>query len=302
MTRIASSYQYDSYTASLQDTQLRLRESFDRISTGKRIETISSDPEIADTILSNRALRAHLETSKHNIQVGKQVLGASGEELTRVNELLLSAKQKAIQGATSTLDQSARNQLANEVELFQKRFVEIANTRGIDSQYLFAGTATDPSQDPTPYTVVSNTLVYNGNSRDRIVEVGPNDYRAVNVHLSSTFTQIYGYLESLKNNLRSGNISLIGGTDLQNIDEALTTINQQRGQIGFRLQELNALASDNDRRTFELTKNITENQDVDLAAESERFYRLRQGLLAISSSIHSMMTTQSELMSFITRF
>ncbi len=134
-------------------------------------------------------------------------------------------------------------------------------------------------------------LVYNGDTNSINAPVGPTSTIATNIPGSPLFTNAYQALQSLKNDLQSGNISVISNTDLTNLQSATNAITMARGTVGARAQQVQSLTNDNTRRQGELTTQLSSVQDVDVAqaatnyAQAQTAYQAALSVMSRASSL-----------------
>lgn len=259
--RISTSYQFSSYTGAMDLANEKLFTAQQQAATGLRINTLSDDPSGVSSVLTMQSLQNGLNQYKSNLNTAKGVLSFSDSALSDTSSLLNQAYSIALQGANAATDQSAMQSLASQVGQLQTRLVQLANSQGPAGQYLFAG----QKNDAAPYAVNTNTLSYNGDSNQIAVQVGPGDSISSTVDASTLFTTIYSQLETLKNNLASGNTTALSSVSVADMQGSIANVNLARGDIGSRLQTINNLTNQNVQRSTDLSTNISNIRDVDAA-------------------------------------
>lgn len=269
--RISTAYQYGSYSQNIAKAQERYMNLQNQVSTGRRLNVPSDDPAGTASFVNMRALQSANERFRANLETGATSLKFSENALDEMHSMLQRAYQLAVSGANSATDQPGRVAMASEVRELQRRFTEIANSRGPNQEFIFSGQMVDTK----PFTESSGALVYNGDSNSRLVESGPGETLAVSVNAGGFVVQAYSALESLRNNLESGNPGAIAGIDITALQNSMTTVSNERGVIGSKLQQIERLRSDYERRNDEFTKAISDIEDVDMA-EAVLEYRLAE--------------------------
>jgi flagellar hook-associated protein 3 FlgL len=232
-----------------------------QLSTGRRVERLSDDSPQAGLLLKQRSIKAAIGQYDKNLRVAKDYLGSSEVALTEIQGILKKGYETALSGANSTMDQPARVTLADQVAQAQQRLLQLANSRGADQQYLFAGQATDAP----PYSVSGNTLVYNGDANPIRVETGAGETMKVNISGGQDFVDAYNALESLRTNLLSGNTGALSGIDVDVLKRQGDRFSQLRSEAGTVMQQVKELESMNLRRMDQLTEGISNIEDVDFA-------------------------------------
>ncbi len=291
--RISTNYQFNSYTQGIDGAAQRVFEAQMRVQSGKRITKPSDDPVGTTSSLAMRAAQTSIQQYSKNLTTAKGTLGYSETSLSDANDLLTQGYQIAVQGANSSNSQEARSALAQEVTSLQNRLVDMANAQGPKGDYLFAGQKTDAK----PFTVTGNTLTYNGDGNNVVVETGANSSMVTNTQGSPTFSDAYDRLESLKQNLLNGSIGSISANDIGNLQKSRDLMTQERGVIGTKMQALQDLDTQNTRRIDDLTSGISDIEDVDMS-QAITDYNLANTAYQAALTVASQGTKLS-LMNFI---
>jgi flagellar hook-associated protein 3 FlgL len=274
--RISTRYQYDSFSTDIRNAQQRLTKISEQLSTGKRINQLSDDPSGVRKAIGMRSLRSSMDQYEKNLTSAKGQLGYVDTTAGEIGDLLLQAYQSAVQGASSATDQTGRVAMASRIESLQSRLVELANTKGPDGGYLFAGQKTATK----PYVLMGSTLTFNGDSNATHVETGPGETLQTNVPTEPMITEIYSRLESLKSNLIGGQVGAISGVDIAAIQDSQKQISTLRGTVGARLQKVDELKMQWQRRSDELTISISDVEDVDFSEAAVQYQQASQAYTA----------------------
>jgi flagellar hook-associated protein 3 FlgL len=142
MTRITQGMISNNVLAGLQTNGTRLDQIMTQLSTGKAINQPSDDP-----VGVTRDLQLHSLTSKYdqyyrNMQDGDAWLSTSDTAMQSGNNVLQSANELAIQGASGTYSAVQRSDLNSQVRSLLDQMLAISNTT-LRGQYVFSGTQTD---------------------------------------------------------------------------------------------------------------------------------------------------------------
>lgn len=277
--RISTNTQFEAYTGNIQRSMAEFFRVQQQTSTGKRFEHASEDPLAASTSVSIRGLRSRFQQFDKNLRAANDYLGNSDKALGEMSDLTRSAYTLAIQGASSAVDPESMQALVNQVTAIQERLVQVANTQGSTGQYIFAGHKTSTK----PFTVTGTTLNYNGDANAVTVEVRSGELMQTNLAGADTLvTDLYNELETLKNNLNSGNVIQISDESVGNLQALVKQVNVARGSVGAKLQAVEGLKTDNARRIDDFSKDISDLEDVDLA---EAFVRYQQAQSTYQASL-----------------
>ncbi len=268
MTRISTTYQYDFYRREAQSTQLAYFTAQQQVSTGKRWQQASEDPLAANQVISAQAIMAKYAQSNQNLTQANDYLKNNESVFAETTTLLQSANQLAIQGASSAVTSASQSAMASQVGDLQKQILNLANTKGASGQYIYAGQNTSVQ----PFTVAGGVLTYSGDANPINIEVQPGNKMQVNSpNAVTTFTQLYSTLETLKTNLSSANVQQLSSTSLAQLKTALDLVSQVRGDNGVKLQSVATFQDDNKKRIDDMTVNISNSQEVDIASAMTRY-------------------------------
>ncbi len=291
--RISFHHQYDTYLSDLGRAQEAYIGAQQKVSSGRRINTIGDDPMGTQSAISMRTLRSTLGQFGSNISTAEVSLKSSEASLTEVQTLVRRAHELANQGANTTTSQEARNGMVNEVGEIQKRILNLANSQLPNGNYIFAG----QDNGAQPFTAVGSVLTYNGDGNMITVEVGPNEQIVATVPAEKMVKDLWDRLELLKANLQSGNTSALGNIDMADLKKSETDILLTRGTIGGKLKTLEENKNTLTRRTDELTEQISNVEDVDM---SEAILNYKLAETAYQAAMQSVsMGSRLSLMDFL---
>lgn len=274
--RISTAYQYDSYQRDIQLAAEKLSTISQQLATGKRINQPSDDPVGVGQSLTLHSLQSGIQQYMSNLNTAKGSLGYIDNAASSMSDLMNQAYQLAVQGASSTTDQVGRNAMVQQITSLQGQLLNIANTQGPNGSYIFAG----QKADTKPYTINAGALVFNGDSKPINVEVGPGQMLQANAAGEPTISAMYNNLEKLKNDLTGGQVGAISGIDITNIQDSLTAISNLRGNVGARMQTVTSMTTQWQVRSDDLTKNISDVEDVDLSAAMVQYQQANQAYTA----------------------
>ncbi len=260
--RVTSNYQYDVYRNNIRNAQENYFLAQQRVMTGKKFTRVSEDPVSALTSLNVRSLRSRLEQLDKNLMVAQEYTGTTENSLDELNSVLKRAYTLTIQGASDATTQESRNAMANEIASLQQRLVDLSNTQGVGGKFIFAG----QSSDTKPFSATGGALTFAGDTLPINVEVRPNEVMRANLENADTFfTGIYATLETLRTDLLGGDVGLLSDQDVAAVLGAMDQLSDARGLNATKLQEIDRLRTEGARRMDDLTKTISDNEDIDLA-------------------------------------
>jgi flagellar hook-associated protein 3 FlgL len=260
--RITSGYQYDVYRSNIREAQAEYFLAQQRVMTGKRYTRVSEDPVAALTALNAKGLRSRLEQLDKNLMVAREYTGTTESVLDEVNSVLKRAYTLAIQGASDATTQESRNAMADEVGSLLQRLVDLSNTQGVNGKFIFAG----QNADQKPFSHAGGVLSFAGDTLPIQVEVRPGETMRANLENADTFfTTVYDALETLRADLQGGDVGLISDQDVAAVQSAMGQLAAARGINATKMQEVERLTTEGQRRLDDLTKTVSDNEDIDLA-------------------------------------
>ena len=259
--RVSTNYQFESMRSKMDVAGDNYRLAQQRVSSGKRINSLSDDPRGLGDVLNMRGVKASIEQYKANLDRAKGWLNTSESSLSEVGTLLNRANSIAISGASATTSTDARKAMAAEVQTIRDQVLSLANSKGPTGGYLFAGTATDKQ----PFNITTTGIAYQGNSGTMKVEASASDSITINADAQQLFTTLYTTLDQLKSNLEGGSSATISDVSIKAVQDGISQLNNLRGDIGTRGKSVESFQNDHSRRIEELTSGISNIEDVDLS-------------------------------------
>lgn len=265
--RISSQYQFHVGNERIGNAQRALFEAQRRVTTGKRVETMSDDPAIAAQGIELRRASARAEQYRANIASANAELGLSEQALGEVTTVLRRANELAVKGSNGLNDQATRDGLLAELKGIEDRLLNLANSKGSKDQYLFAGR----NSGTKPFEATETGVVYHGDDGRILVEVAPGETEAANVAARTQLTQAFEALTEIRQALESGDAKRLGETGLQQVQAAIQGVVSLRGDVGASMRGLDATAAHHQRRIDQFAKTISDSEDVDLSVAITEF-------------------------------
>lgn len=149
-----------------------------QIASGKRIVMPSMDPVGANSVMEFQDLLERHEQYIRNIDMNSGRLNMSDAALADVFEVLVEAKELAIEQANDiSANADTRLAASRQVTELINEVVSIANRR-FGKLYVFAGSETETA----PFVVMGGSVLYSGN--DEAVEIGISDGAQLQVNVT----------------------------------------------------------------------------------------------------------------------
>jgi flagellar hook-associated protein 3 FlgL len=177
------------------------------LASGSSINKPSDNPAGAAQVVRINDLTSQVDSFQRSISSINGQFSTADSTLSSVVTALQRAISLGVQGATGTLSDSDRADIAAELTGIQSQLLSLANT-SYQGQYIFAGTATTQPfvADPTQTSGVR----YVGNTGVNSVTIGSGYLLQVNVPGSQIFTGA-------------------GGNVFQSINDLITSLNSDSG-------------------------------------------------------------------------
>jgi len=123
-----------------------------QISSGTQMSKISDDPVNLISALRFRSSISEINQYTENITLGNTTITASENSLREMKELVVRAKELAIQAINPVLSSSEHKAIAEEVSNLNDQAVMLANTQ-INGKYIFGGQRTTgySGKEPSPF-------------------------------------------------------------------------------------------------------------------------------------------------------
>lgn len=236
-----------------------------QLSSGKRINNPSDDPVGIQQLLTLQQSNSNLtQYGKMNSQA-VSFLSNTDSALSSVNDLLNQARTLAVQAANSSFEPLSHTALVSQIGEIITQVSHIGNTN-YSGRYIFAGQLTQTM----PIANSGGTYTYQGGSQaagngNITLEVGANEPMAVNVSGDQVFTPLLNTLQTLQNDVASGNTSAISQTDIANLDTQLNNLLTVRGNVGAKIDQLNQQSQQNGLVSLNNSQMISQIGDTNMA-------------------------------------
>jgi flagellar hook-associated protein 3 FlgL len=269
--------------------QKRLQQAQNQLSSGKRINTVSDDPDQISNLLRARAslestkqINANLGRVRTEVNAGEAALQQAGKDLERARVL-------GAQGASSSASPDSRAALANEVEAILDQLVGIARTT-VEGRYIFSG-----DQDQTaPYSIdltqVNPISAYAGSVSNTREIQHPNGSRfSISKTASEIFDSpnagenVFATLTALRDALRNSDEAGIRSA-LDRATSAGPFLERQLAYYGATQSRVAAAVEYGKKQELDMT---TEIGNIENADAVEAILELQQAQTQLQSALQS---------------
>jgi len=253
-----------------------------QVSTGLRVQAPSDDPTAMETTLGDLSSQATQQQYLTNISTVQSKADSIYSALQSLQTLTSQVNTLVTQAGNATSSQTDLNNIASKVTSLIQQAVSLGNTQDpATGQYFFGGT--NSGQPPFVATTDASGNVtgvtYQGNTSVNQTEIAPGVTVSAEVPGANTtgsgafglFTDsrtgadLFNHLIALQNDLNSGNVAAVTGTDgknLQNDEDNMTYQVANNGNVQTRLTTASSLATS---QSDSLTTSITNASGADLA-------------------------------------
>lgn len=209
----------------------RLARLQDQAATGRRVNRPSDDPVAAARIGALDEFLARLEGCERGAREVQARLEGAEAALASASELLIRARELAVQGASEQYSPADRAAMAAEAEALRQQLLAAGNAQ-VAGRYLFAG-----FRDDTPAFDAGGT--YQGDAGEAWIEVSPGLRVAANLAGDRVFSgagggvDLFAALDGLRAALAADDTAAIRAS-LAGLEQGLDQLNAARAELGAR--------------------------------------------------------------------
>jgi len=269
----------------------RLQKSQASIASGKRINKPSDDPVGTTQAIKQRARIDRIDQFTRNINDGLGSLNRTDTVLGEVKSQLVRAKEIALAQANGTAGASVRALAAKEVAVIWEDVVGLANTE-FNGRFIFAGHKTQTQ----PFQLDVSTVTYHGDEGKIQRQIGFHENIQTNIVGSDVFPQIFDTLINLREALQQNDQGAIEAT-IDDLDANIETTLNAQADVGAKVNRLEMQKERLLNAKREITKILSDTEDVDLAEAITEFSLKQTALQAALESAARII--QPSLLNFL---
>tara|TARA_R110002072_G_scaffold292544_2_gene461337 strand:- start:63221 stop:64132 length:912 start_codon:yes stop_codon:yes gene_type:complete len=257
-----------------------------QIGTGERIERSSDDPVAAARLrmLARSDRMATVDT--RNSQLAEADLKLADQSLSSIADLVIRARELAVQGAAATLSDEQRGAIGIEIKGLRESLLSLANSRNIAGHALLGGQATGAA-----YTDDGVNAQFVGTQAVDALEIGEGQSvvpgltgpEVFDFAVDGTDTDLFAVLGSLAAALTSGgNAASQASSDaLASLDAGLEKVSTAQTVVGSRLNWVDLMT---ERRENNAERVADERADVGGADIAVTMSRLQETLTVLEAT------------------
>jgi len=284
--RISTAFTQLTSVNSLLDQQAKMNKTQMQLSTGKKNLTPADDPLAAARVVDLNQTIKQTEQYQSNINSARQRLGLADGVLQSAVDLMHKVKDLGVQGLNGSNSPSDRIAIATEMRALNEQLAGLANTQNANGEYIFSGfNSNQPSFTET--APGSGLYSYGGSaSGPRVLQISADRQMAdgdlgTSVFgtpgVDSTLEAIDKFATAMKNNTPSA-------ASLDDLKTALDKIITTQSSVGVRLNTLDRQEENHLDYAAEMTKVLSDTEDLDYASAISKFNLQNTSLQAAQQS------------------
>lgn len=243
-----------------QSPYLNANQALNKISSGLDINSAADDASGLAIAEKLNVQSSGISQSIDNVNSGLASLQIADQAVSEQSNILDTVKEKLLQASTDTTSQDGREAILNEIKDLLENFDKIASSTNYNEQTLLQNTSEDKSM-----------------SEGLELQAGEKSEDIIESQGIQSNTQGVG-LEALLNQDVESFSSEDAREYLDDIDNAITTVNDYRGEIGSTQNQLQSSATNLLTQHTQLNTASSIIQDIDYAKEVSNFSK--QNILA----------------------
>ena len=292
--KISTHLMFERASHQMTSAQTNLAKSQAQLAQGKQIINPSDAPDQASTVQRLKSILTRQDSYQTALNTVQNRLQGEDSTLSSVSDLLIRAKEIAVQANNDTLSSDNRKALGVELQGLRDQMLSLANTKDTNGNYLFAGSKV--SQSPF-VSVAGGSPQYVGDQTRMKVMVGENRSMPINRTGTDAFvpvnrtapdgsTQGVGFFNVMDDLIKGVNTSdrpkMQGG--LGELDTLLGGLSMARANIGSGLKGIEQQTSVIEDTVLNLKTTLSSVEDLDYASAITKMNQQMLSLEAAQSS------------------
>ena len=276
MMKISTQLMFQRGSSQMSTVQSKLTQTQAQLAQGKQVINASDAPDQAATIQRLKSILNRQDSYQSSLNTVKNRLQGEESTLQSVSDLLVRAKEVAVQGANDTLNPGDRKGLATEMKALRDQMLSLANTKDSNDNFLFAGSRVKQQAFAENS---SGVPVYRGDQTRMNVRVG--EQRSIPINRTGTgafvsvnrtdtdgtavgvgFFKVMDDLIAGLNNSKGADVSR-GVGELDNLQLGVSLA---RAEVGTNLNVVDQQTSVIEDMTLNLKTTLSSIEDLDYAS------------------------------------
>ena len=292
--KISTNLMFEKAAKQMTSSQTNLAKSQAQLAQGKQIINPSDAPDQASTVQRLKSILSRQDSYQTALNTVQSRLQGEDSTLSSVSDLLIRAKEIAVQANNDTLSPDNRKALGVELQGLRDQMLSLANTRDSSGNFLFGGSKV--TQAPF-ISVAGGSPQYAGDQTRMSVMVGENRSMPINRTGTDAFvpvnrtlpdgtTQGVGFFNVMDDLIKGVNTSdrpkMQGG--LGELDTLLGGLSMARANIGSGLKGIDQHTSVIEDTVLNLKTTLSSVEDLDYASAITKMNQQMLSLEAAQSS------------------
>jgi flagellar hook-associated protein 3 FlgL len=305
--KISTSYLFDRSVKQMSTVQSDLAHTQAQVSAGKQVISPSDAPDQAAAIQRLKSVLNHQDSYLKALTTVKARLEGEDSNLQSVSDMLIRAKELAVQSANDTLNPANRKALAVELKGLRDQMLSLANSRDTNGNFLFAGSRV--KQAPFAQDAIGQ-VTYKGDQTRMQVRVGEQRTIPLNRSGAETFVPIvrtdasgqktardfFGVMDDLIAGVTTSDRNAMQ-RGVGEMDNLLNGVSLARANVGTDLNVVEQQTQAIDETKLTLKTTLSNVEDLDMA---EAITKMNKQMLSLEASQSSFAKiTQLNLFNFI---
>jgi flagellar hook-associated protein 3 FlgL len=264
-----------SFLYGIQQTQNRLLQDQQQLTTGLKINSVADAPGQIPELMQTQAQLAHTQQVNSNLVNVTNEVNTAESSLQSAVTLFNSAQTLASQGETGFASATTRQQVAGQLGDILQQLVGVANT-SVEGRYIFGGN----SDQTQPYTIdltqTNPISAYAGSAATRQVESPDGTTFAVAQTAQDIFdspdaqNNVFQAINNVRQALLNNDQSAIDAA-LPNMQSANTYLNQQLAFYGQVQDRVTNATNYGNNLVTQLQTQLSNLQDANMAEAMTNF-------------------------------
>ncbi|MBN1141284.1 MAG: flagellar hook-associated protein FlgL [Deltaproteobacteria bacterium] len=279
---------YRNLQAELNRQTLKLNNLRNMVSTGKRITRASDDPSAISPVLEARKQIRLNDTYLNTLGMAQDKLKVQDTYLEQGVNVLVRAKEVAVNAVNATLDSQSLSTLADQIVSLRTELVDAGNAQ-VEGKFIFAGYnetvrpfAVNAGYDPALYDPANSAtwpIQYQGDENPFRLEISPGEVLEVGLPGCDVFMgdadndgsvdagcrNVFGVLSQLEEAIRANDPAAVNGL-LEDLDQSLSQISRRQGALGVNAQRVESAMDHMAEIKLNYQETLSRYEDADLVA------------------------------------
>ena len=289
--KISTHLMFERASHQMTSAQTNLAKSQAQLAQGKQIINPSDAPDQASTVQRLKSILTRQDSYQTALNTVQNRLQGEDSTLSSVSDLLIRAKEIAVQANNDTLSSDNRKALGVELQGLRDQMLSLANTRDSNGNFLFAGSRV---KQPAFSETANGSPVYMGDQTRMNVRVGDQQNIPINRTGTDAFVPVtridkdgaavgvsfFQVMDNLIAGLNTANGSDIrrGAGELDNLQQGLSLAH---AQVGTNLNMVDQQTSIIEDTTLNLKSTLSSIEDLDYASA---ITKMNQQMLSLEAA------------------